>query len=152
MSAETDKYQNGMFKIHSGDHPLGEKSKQISESRVTSSCYSRHGARWTDEELLAVIYSSPPVTNDELALALQREPGSIHSIKSFTRSAILWPEKYLEPVYRKPRWAIRWQIADLLLSLDVKRWTEEQRMEVAKTLPGTKTRNARKAEYLARNT
>ena len=152
MSSETDKYQNDMFKIHSGDHPLGEKGNHISQNRVTSSCHSRHGARWTDEELLAVIYAAPPVTNDELALALQREPGSIHSIKCFTRGALMRPNKYLQPEYREPRLAIRWQIADLLLRLGVLDWTEDQKNEVARTLPGTKSRNARRAEYLARNT
>ncbi len=152
MSTDAEQYKNDMFKIYEGGHPLGEQKKQIPEKRVTASCYLRHRARWTDEELLAVIYASPPTTNDELAQALQREPGSIHSIKCFTRGALLRPGKYLQPKYREPRLAIRWQIANVLLSIGVLNWSEDQIKERAKTLPGTKTRNARNAEYLARNT
>ena len=153
MSSDADKYKNDMFKIHSGDHPLGEKGKQTSESRVAASSASRYGAGWSKEELLVVILAQEPRTLDEIALELNREPGAIDAIKTYSKKALLHPEQFMgENGYRNPRYGVYWRIVDILDEEGISEWEIPAKEQIAKALTGTKTRNARDAHYRARNT
>jgi hypothetical protein len=153
MSSEPNKYQNDMFKIHSGDHPLGEKGEQTSESRVAASSATRYGAGWSKEELLVVILAQEPKTINELAVELNREPGAIDAIKTYTRKALLYPQQFLGPDgYRNPRYGVYWRIVDILDNEGISAWEASAKEQIAKLLKGTKTRKAKDAHYRARNT
>jgi hypothetical protein len=153
MSSDSEKYQNDMFKIHSGEHPLGEQDKQVAESRVAASSASRYGANWSKEELLAVILAQPPRTLNDLALELNREHGAIDAIRTYAKKALIHPEQFMgDNGYRNPRYGVYWRIVDILDDEGISGWDLAAKAELVVSLTGTKNRKARNAHYRARNT
>ena len=153
MSAEAEKYKNEMFKIHSGDHPLGEKGDKVKESRIIASSARRDGARWTREELSTVIHTMPPTSNEELAALLGRGTGAINNIKKYVRNILIYENNFgYKEGKRDPRQATFWQVYDILQECGIFDWPMKDKEDMARYLPGRQSEFSRAAKYIARNT
>ena len=145
-------YDDEMFKVYPGSHhPFDDDDKSVNEDDIGVA--RRYGERWSDEEILTVMFAQPPTTYDEIAAHLQREPGAIHAIKSFIRKAILHPDQYRQPDGTiLSRHGIVKRIYRLLDEHGVRDWPRQDQEAIAAILPGTQTTHARRAKFLARNT
>lgn len=154
MSSENDKFKNEMFKIHSGEHPLGEQSKQINQERVIANCLPNDGVKWKKDDLSIVVFTTAPISNEEVALVLGRSPGAINNIKKYIRNILIKPNGFGYKVdgSRDPRQSTFWQVYDMLESYGVFEWPEREKTEISKYLPGKQNDYSRTAKYIARNT
>jgi hypothetical protein len=146
-------FDDEMFKVYRGKvHPFEMQQNKVDVARIKEASAPRDGQPWTDGEIVTLIFTQPPITNDEIATQFQREPGAINAVKSYISKAILKPEYFREPDGTiKSKYGIVRRIYRLLDEHGVREWPSENQKALARLLPGTKTRHRRKAAYLAKN-